>query len=339
MLPSFPQRGQAANLPILELPDDAPKVLKDWIGRIAFTKQMVRYFSLVKPEIESVRREMNQGIIQLLGQSVELSEAAIQGIVARIVSSMGDDELRNVVMTRDGDDPLRSLPIEWDFTIIRGLRSARAAYPAAQFAGRLYYETDTQLTYFSNGSLWYYAYGTYRNTLANILTGLGTGDVNLRNEVTDYSHVLVWNGTTWQWGDGDVGSGWYQLFESAPSGYGASAWAAVDGSTVARLNADGSTTNVTLDDVTTAAYLKGALASAAVAAASGTVANTVATNQATVVDAHAVVDDLAAGVGNANFATPGDAVHASHNHTQDTHNHGAGTLELRNFTKRLYYRR
>jgi hypothetical protein len=108
---------------------------------------------------------------------------------------------------------------------------------------------------------------------------------------------------------------------------------------VGRLNADGTTTNVTVPDVTTARYLKAALTSAAVAAASGTSANTVATNQATVVAAHAVVDDLAAGAGNAVFATPGDAAHASHNHTQDAHNHGAGTIEPPNKQAILYYRR
>ena len=52
MLPSFPQRGQP-NFAMLELPDDAPKVLKDWIGKIKFTQQMIKWFGLIPSEIGS----------------------------------------------------------------------------------------------------------------------------------------------------------------------------------------------------------------------------------------------------------------------------------------------
>jgi hypothetical protein len=148
-----------------------------------------------------------------------------------------------------------------------------------------------------------------------------------------------------------------------------------DGSTVDRLNSNGTTTSVTLDDLTTSAYLKGGATSAAVAAASGAVASTTATNQAATatnqpttatnnanttgisLPDHSTIESLASGAGDRIFPDAAAAAHSvtdpghnhtqnahnhtqdAHNHTQDAHDHGPGALELRRLQKRLYFRR
>lgn len=189
---------------------------------------------------------------------------------------------------------------------------------------------------------WLYETGIYINTLANIPT-LASNDANFLLWISDYSHLMRWDGAAWNWGPADQGSGYYQLYESAPSGFGANAWQLCNGSTVARLNSDATTTNVTLDDLTTAAYLKGATTSAAVAAASGTTddesSHTHPVNITSGVDSAPVTF----GTGNLGTATAAAEGH-THQVTGNTgagtaHHHGPGTLDLRNKQARLYYRR
>ena len=82
---------------------------------------------------------------------------------------------------------------------------------------------------------------------------LTSGSIPLFVFVTDYVHMLYWNGTTSvfcgdqsgliHWAQSDPGTG-YQL---------------CDGSTVNRLNADGTITSVTVPDATTAWFLEGGL--------------------------------------------------------------------------------
>src|SRR5690242_263946 len=69
--------------------------------------------------------------------------------------------------------------------------------------------------------------------------------------VTDYGHVLQWNGTGWQWGPGEPGSGMLVMFEVNPG----SGWQLYDGSTVNMLKSDGTTQSVVLPDLTSAANL------------------------------------------------------------------------------------
>lgn len=234
--------------------------------------------------------------------------------------------------------------------------------------GTVFVETDRTTAYItrtvSGAIAWVYFSGIYQNTLANIPTDLGTNDSGFGFYATDYSHLLSWGGAAWgpNWGLGDDGSDYYRMFESAPAGYGASAWQICDGTAVDRLNPDATVTNVTTPNVGTAAYLKGGTSSAAVAAAGGTTANTTATNQATTatnqaaatgitVDAHPVIQITdVIGTDDWAFDAEADAAHTvndpthnhtqdSHNHTQDAHSHGPGSLELRNKQARLYYRR
>lgn len=66
--------------------------------------------------------------------------------------------------------------------------------------------------------------------------------------VTDYEHMLYWDGAAWTWAQGEIGSGYYAYFEGAPNTVGANAWALANGATVAKLNPDGTTTNVVMDN-------------------------------------------------------------------------------------------
>jgi len=248
-----------------------------------------------------------------------------------------------VLYVFDGDpEPGSWVPIISAGTI-QDTRANRTNYPPANYDNFLYRETDagSSLWYISDGVAWTYAFGRYKRTQAQIAAftaGLGVNDTGLLLEITNYDHVLEWGGAALSWGYGNPApSGMYCLFETAPTTQG---WQICDGSTVDRLNADGTVTSVTVPDLSTPAYLKGGTAAAAVAAASGTAANTTATNQATVVAPHTVVERLDdAGAGVWVFDNQADADHASHNHTQDAHNHAPGTLELLNKQAILYYRR
>ena len=347
-LPSFPH----GDIKILELPPGAPDNIRGWIESAKFSAGILRWFSLIGPRINSVEDSANSTLMQLLGQS---GNENIQDYISRlssIVSDMQFDDQRASFSGGVADDPLRSLPLlNVVSAVIQDTRANRSIYPAAQFDGWRYFETDSNstLVYRSTGGVWTYAGGTYSDVLASILTGLTTADAKLLFEVTDYDHVLQWTGSAWTWGPGELGSGYVQAFGRAPNSAGASAWQVCDGSTVAVLNADGTTTNVAVPNYSTAAYLKLISAAATIGptAASGTVGNTTATNIANstgiTVDAHATDENAELGAGNFAFPEAADAAHVvndpTHNHTQNAHNHAPGTLELRNTELLAYYRR
>ncbi len=231
--------------------------------------------------------------------------------------------------------------------------------------GDLFWASDRTVLYMvqavSGANTWVYTTGTARTTLAGIITGLGTNDAGFLNFITDYSHTLRWSGSAWTWAPADDGSDYYRMYENAPSGFGASAWQVCDGSIVARLNPDGTTTNVTVPNLTTAAYLKGGTAAAAVAAASGRTTSDSAGTPAGTNSAPAFTgtpgttgNDGDVGV---NIASAGATLVALNPHTHTFtpagtvaapafagnalagHDHGPNTLELRNKQAALYYRR
>ena len=69
----------------------------------------------------------------------------------------------------------------------------------------------------------------------------------------------------------ELGSGFVQSFLAAPTGNG---WALCNGTSILRMNADGTTSAVTVPDYTTAAYLKlGITATPGPTAASGVTAS------------------------------------------------------------------
>lgn len=64
-------------------------------------------------------------------------------------------------------------------------------------------------------------------TLANIPTGLNSGDAGFRYRITDYGHEVVWSGSRWDFAPGDDGNGYFQDFAITPQQNG---WALCDGS-------------------------------------------------------------------------------------------------------------
>jgi hypothetical protein len=228
--------------------------------------------------------------------------------------------------------------------------------------GTLYCETDTGAVYQWRVSTvrmqrptgeWVLVFGSaYQRTqsqLAALAAVLGAGDAGLLVEVTDYAHILRWDGAAWEWGPGETGGGFVAAFAIDPTGAG---WQLCDGTTVAYLESDGTTTNYTTPDLIGAgaeAYLKlgdtvsGPNAATAPtftggsvdAAATGITATTSATGTTTTIQNGAGV----------NVTLPSQAhVHAV-NVTDPTHTHtiGAGSVaddgEPRNMVLRPWFRR
>lgn len=173
------------------------------------------------------------------------------------------------------------------------------------------------------------------------LAGLGLGPENAGQQVwvTDFNHVLFWNGTGFEWGPGENGSGYIEPFLSAPSSNG---WQLCDGSITTRLNADGTTSVVTVPDYATPTYLKLATAlgvgplapsGTVVPASAGTPAGTVAVGDN---DTNVVV---MAGVGTTVAADPHQHPATFTGAPLGTHTHGAGSIELRRTELLGYYRR
>lgn len=87
--------------------------------------------------------------------------------------------------------------------------------------------------------------------LAAILTLQDSGQLVY---VTDYNHMLRWDGTGFQWGPGENGSGYISAFLNDPSP--TTGWQVCDGSGTTKLNSDGTITAVTVPNYGTASYLK-----------------------------------------------------------------------------------
>lgn len=158
--------------------------------------------------------------------------------------------------------PPVAFPVGAVGTILSDTHANRANYLAADYPlGSLFYETDRTVLYYnkdiSGTNTWFYISGTMRETLANKPT-LSTEDEGFLFYGTDYHHTWRWSGSAWAYAPGDDGSGYYRHCQIAPNSPGASAWQLADGSTVARSNADTTTTSVTVPDLTGGTYLKAA---------------------------------------------------------------------------------
>jgi hypothetical protein len=137
-------------------------------------------------------------------------------------------------------------------------------------AGSTFYETDRKVYYIVVGAAWAYLGGTWQGVHASLPTDLGSGDAGFLANVSDYGHLLEWSGAAWRWGPGESGSDFISGFLTRPTGNG---WHLCDGSTVERLNSDGSLTAIMLPNYALSTYLKlGTIASAGPNVASGTTA-------------------------------------------------------------------
>ena len=364
------------------VPDSAIQALSLILTHVYDLNDRVTAVSKKPPKtlsLDEITRGIQQtkklNVSQFLGVLAQPQNAAIPEVTVlpdvndTLSQDSGVVRLNGVLYVFDGDPEPGSWAAMTAAAAIRDTHANRSTYTAASYPRIFYFETDRNVFYLSDGTNWIYATGIIRDTQANIAgiqaaaPALGVNDANLLLEVTDYDHVIQWTGAAWTWGPGEIGSGYYQLYEDAPNSIGANAWALCNGAVVARLNADGTTTNVTLDDVTTARYLKGGLTSAGIAAASGLTTLQAATNQAaltgiTIADhpSHThdeastldtpdlFVEDLTAtgkagrtGGPSATLTHP--VTDPQHNHIQNAHDHGPNTLELANLRKRLYFRR
>lgn len=120
-----------------------------------------------------------------------------------------------------------------------------------------------QVQIVAGSNAWVYFEGTYSVVQSGVSgvkgfngAALGTNDTGLLINVTDYAHILQWNGSAFGWGPGELGSGYFQDFAVAPSGSG---WQLCDGSAVHYLLATGALSGgtVTLPNTnSSAAYRK-----------------------------------------------------------------------------------
>lgn len=120
--------------------------------------------------------------------------------------------------------------------------------PTSYPVGTLYVETDRRILYWNTGAAWRYLDGTFAGALSDI-PALGGNDSGFLFFVTDYGHLLRWDGSAWGWGPGDPGSGYFQDFAIPP---GTPGWHACDGSNAPYLKSDGTLGTATLPN--TAAF-------------------------------------------------------------------------------------
>lgn len=195
------------------------------------------------------------------------------------------------------------------------------------------------------------------STLAGTFTPANSGQLVY---VTDYNHVLRWNGTGFEWGPGENGSGYITPFLNDPSPV--TGWQLCNGTATTKLNSDGTTSPVVVPNYATASYLK--LGSAApVAGPTAPSGVTGATSAGTPAGTNSapVFTGTPANTGNnsANVAVQagaGTVVAADpHDHPYTpagtvsapvftgaalaTHTHTPGTIELQRTQLKAYFRR
>jgi hypothetical protein len=164
--------------------------------------------------------------------------------------------------------------------------------------GYLFTASDWGVTWRYNhaSTRWDYVSGTRSTNYAGKPAGLGAGDTGLLWYVTDYEHTLIWGGAAWTFIDTDPGSRWFIATAGvAPEG---GVFQLCDGSTVACLQTDGTTTNVTTPDLTDA--------SESILIAGGTYTGSRVVSTSPTWDAAAVTDDESAHTHDLPFDMHGD---------------------------------
>lgn len=139
-------------------------------------------------------------------------------------------------------------------SFVSDTHSNRSLIPAANYAnGTLFFETDRQIVYIAVSGVWFYFTGTVQTVQASLPADLGPDDINLLAEVTDYAHLLIWTGTAWTWGPGELGSDFILLFLTGPNP--AIGWKLCDGSAnIPKLNFDGTLAFVTVPTIASSFY-------------------------------------------------------------------------------------
>lgn len=153
-----------------------------------------------------------------------------------------------------GSAPINVLGLQGSGAVLQGTHAQRlASFGPTAYPGALFYETDRLSLYASNGSFWTLVAGRFNVAQANIASlGLGAGDNGMLVYVTDFAHLLQWNGTAFGYADGDMPGRIQGFLVDPPNNNG---WAFCDGSNTTYLQANGTVSgNVTLPNFSGAAF-------------------------------------------------------------------------------------
>lgn len=236
-------------------------------------------------------------------------------------------------------------------TIRYGVFASRGS--ASLHSGELFFASDhDNIGWLSTGAAWIYVTGT-RSLVQADLAAFGpiltTDDAGCLVEITDYAHLLKYNGTAFGWGPGEEGTNYIRITDVPPAGFPAAAWQICDGSTVDVLDSSGVLVGVTVPDFSSGVYLKAGAMPLGINPPTGTTDSTTATSNTALtgitMNAHAVkeIATVASGSGDFIFDFSTDAGHVvndiGHTHTQNGHTHGPGTIELNRAEMVGYFRR
>lgn len=232
----------------------------------------------------------------------------------------------------------------------RGAFATRGA--AAAHINEVFIASDhNNIAWYSTGATWLYLTGVKSVTQANLATftaNLGGDDAGLLINISDFTHLLKWTGSTTDFAPGDSGSGYISFFPFQPTG---GTWGPCDGTTYSYLNADGTTSNFATPDYSTAAYIKGGTSATIGPTAAGGVVSSENTHTHSV-DPPSTTSGAPSATTTVDNDGGGSTVavgSATHTHATDiapftsgagsAHDHGPNTLELRRSVLIGYFRR
>jgi hypothetical protein len=186
----------------------------------------------------------------------------------RRFQNVGDAQADNEWVTRSQGDgrwlKIEDLPAEEeDAPGSKAVRiDAYAARGAAHMFSHTLFEASDRnyIAWASNGANWIYAYGIHQRTqsqLAALAATLGTNDTGYQVWVTDFEHRMVWSGTAWVFAAGDPGSGFVSIGKPTGAVPNGGVWGICDGTAYTVLNADGTTTSLTTQNLTGDVFIKG----------------------------------------------------------------------------------
>lgn len=319
---------------------------------------------LKTPEaLERVLRQLQAAMSATAPASPPPSFPSISTLVGQLAPLLRDQ------LQATGGSPLNLqslLPTQGQSVLLEDTHANRIAlYPASNYAvGTVFYETDRTVAYTvvsaSGAPVWQYISGVDAETFANRPIDLSTHDRGYLLWITVQNHICWWSGSAWTIVDG--GGGYFVDSAFALTALG---WQLCDGTATDYLVISGAdlalTSFTTPNEVTipgvyhkSIAVYTGAFNAAAPGTITGSTASTTATNNVNttgVTVAPHTIEEIVnvLGLNDWAFPTQADANHAvtdpGHNHTQNAHNHGVGTLavdatgEPRNLGVLRYFRR
>lgn len=215
--------------------------------------------ALTLPEIQSAFRETNDLVAKFTTGNPDLHGRKYQNVGEAtednqwITKGQADETYLKIEDLPEAEEPTNQRAVRIDLFAVRG--------PAALFANTIFEASDRNyVAWVSNGQSWIYAYGVYQRTqaqLAALAATLGTNDTGLEVWVTDFEHRLKWTGTAWVFAPGDPGSGFVSIGKPAGTAPNGGVWGICDGTAYTVLNADGTTTSLTTQNLTGDVFIKG----------------------------------------------------------------------------------